>query len=313
MTNHSFIVEKVCMQRARSTSRRMTTHSLRERKDVRRKRLYLKKELLFLLFIAILGIYGSARSATATPQVLKNVRLVYKNDNWHVVLKGSEFMNYRVVKVDDPPRLLIHMSNTLSQSVTYSRIFENEIIGHIKTTVFFRDSQPNSWVEVELKKDISFEVKRLKEEIWVTLYTRGTEKVAAFDSIKKKPLLLPQRFRRVDSSSLANKLLSIRTVKVDQKLLIIILVNGTLNDHDVFQLTNPPRLVVDLLGVQSSKIEDSLNLNGSPIDKVRVGLLEDRARIVFYIIPKLGPPYQVVSGKDRLQVTLKPGYSFPAP
>jgi hypothetical protein len=153
----------------------------------------------------------------------------------------------------------------------------------------------------------------LKEEIWVTLYTRGTEKVAAFDSVKKKSLLLPQRIGRVDSSSPANKLLSIRTVKVDQKLLIIILVNGTLNDYDAFHLANPSRLVVDLLGVQSSMIKDSLNLNGSLIDRVRVGLLEDRARTVFYLIPQLGLPYHVVSGKDRLQVSLNPGYSFPAP
>lgn len=301
------------MQRVMSTSRRMTINSFRERKDVGRKRFHLKKKWVLLLFIAILATCDSARSATATPQVLKNVRLVYQNDNWHVVLKGSEFMTCRAVTVDNPLRLLIHMSNTLSQSATYSRIFENEIIGHIKTTVFFRDSQPNSWVEVGLRKDVYFEVKRLREEIWVTLYTRGTEKVAAFDSIKKKPLLLPQRIGRVDSSSLANKLLSIRTVKVDQKLLIIILVNGTLNDYDAFHLANPPRLVVDLLGVQSSMIEDSLNLNESPIDKVRVGLLEDRARTVFYLIPKLGLPYQVVSGKDRLQVSLKSGYSFPAP
>jgi hypothetical protein len=290
----------------------MTMHSLSKGKDVRRKKFYLKKGWLFLLFIAILAVCDSAPSAAVTPQVLKNVRLVYQNDNWHVVLKGSEFMTYKAVKMDNPLRLLIHMSNTLSQSVTYSRIFENEIIGHIKTTLFCRDSQPNSWVEVGLKKDISFEVKRLKEEIWVTLYTRGTEKVAAFDSIEEKPLLLPQRIGRADSSSLANKLLSIRTVKVDQKLLITILVNGTINDYDAFHLTNPPRLVVDLMGVQSSEIEDSLNLNGPLIDKVRVGLLEERVRTVFYLIPKLGLPYQVVLGKDRLQVSLTPGYGFPA-
>ena len=279
---------------------------------MRRKKFYLKKAWLFLLFIAVPTVCESATNATATPQVLKNVRLVYQNDNWYIVLKGSEFMTYRTVKVDNPLRLFIHMSNTLSQSVTYSRIFDNEIVSHIKTTVFFRDSQPNSWVEVGLRKDISFEVKRLKEEIWVTLYTKGTEKVAAFDPIQKKPLSLSQRFGRVDSSIQANKLLSIRTAKVDQKLLIIILVNGTLNDYDAFHLTNPPRLVVDLPGIHSSRVEDSLNFNGSSIEKVRVSLLEDRARAVFYLIPKLGLPYEVVLGRDRLQVSLKPGYSFPA-
>jgi len=279
---------------------------------MRRKKFYLKKAWLFLLFIAVPTVCESATNATATPQVLKNVRLVYQNDNWYIVLKGSEFMTYRTVKVDNPLRLFIHMSNTLSQSVTYSRIFDNEIVSHIKTTVFFRDSQPNSWVEVGLRKDISFEVKRLKEEIWVTLYTKGTEKVAAFDPIQKKPLSLSQHIGRVDSSIQANKLLSIRTAKVDQKLLIIILVNGTLNDYDAFHLTNPPRLVVDLPGIHSSRVEDSLNFNGSSIEKVRVSLLEDRARAVFYLIPKLGLPYEVVSGRDRLQVSLKPGYSFPA-
>jgi len=61
----------------------------------------------------------------------------------------------------------------------------------------------------------------------------------------------------------------------------------------------------------TSSVEDSLNFNGSFIEEVRVSLLEDRARAVFYLIPKLGLPYEVVSGRDRLQVSLKPGYSFP--
>ena len=290
----------------------MTMYSLREGKNVRRRKFYLKKGCLFLLFFALLAICDSAPSAAATPQVLKNVRLVYQNDNWHVVLKGSEFMTYKAVKMDNPSRLLIHMSNTLSQSVTYRRIFENEIIDYIKTTVFYRNSQPNSWLEVRLKKDIPFEIKRLKEEIWVTLYTRGKEKVAAFDSIAENPVLLSQRIGRAASSRFANKLLLIRTVKVDQKLLISILLNGTINDYDAFHLTNPPRLVVDIMGIQSSEMADSLELNGPLIDNVRVGLLEDRVRAVFYLIPKSGLPYEVVSGKDRLQVSLKPGYGFPA-
>jgi hypothetical protein len=290
----------------------MMAHYLHEGKDVRRKKFYLNKGWLFLLFLAFPAVCNSVPRATTTPQVLKNVRLVYQHDNWHVVLKGSEFMTFKAVKMDKPLRLLIYMSNTLSQSVTYHRIFENEIVDHIKTTVFSQDSQPDSWLEVGLKKDISFETKRLKEEIWVTLYTREKEKVANLDSIKEKPVSLSQRIGRADSYRLANKLLSIRTVKVDKKLLITILVNGTINDYDAFHLTDPPRLVVDLMGVRSSEIEGSLNLNGSLIDIVRIGLLEDRVRTVFYLIPQLGLPYQVVSGKDRLQVSLKPGYGFPA-
>lgn len=158
-----------------------------------------------------------------------------------------------------PLRLLLHMSNTLSQSIMYHRIYENEIVHYIKTTVIFRGFKPNSWVEVGLKKDILFDVKRLKEEIWLTLYTRGTVKGAAFDPLADKPAFLPpQRLGRPDPSHLADKLVSIRSVKVDQRLLISILVNGTINAYDAFQPANPPRLAVDLMGVQSSEISDSL-------------------------------------------------------
>jgi hypothetical protein len=59
----------------------------------------------------------------ASPQVLKNVRLVYQKGCWHAVLKGSVFITRKAVKMDKPLRLLLQMPNTLSQSDRVRAVF----------------------------------------------------------------------------------------------------------------------------------------------------------------------------------------------
>jgi len=105
--------------------------------------------------------------------------------------------------------------------------------------------------------------------------------------------------------------LSIHQLKMDEELRYYIVANGSLADYVSFHLTNPPRLVVDLIGVKSTEIEGALSFRGPWVKKVRVGRYTTKVRLVFDLIPEQGLPYEIVSGKDRLVVSFRPGFSFP--
>ena len=103
----------------------------------------------------------------------------------------------------------------------------------------------------------------------------------------------------------ANKILSIQLVARNEDHDVHIIGDGRLDDYEVFTLTDPPRVVIDLWGVQSTEVTDDLSLGGPLVKKVRVGLHANRVRIVFDLvhIPDAGVPYQIVSKGDRLQIT----------
>ena len=97
---------------------------------------------------------------------------------------------------------------------------------------------------------------------------------------------------------------------MDQELRYYIIANGSLADYVAFHLTNPPRLVVDLTGVKSTAVTDTLSFGGPWVKKVRFGLYTNKVRVVFDLIPEAGLPYQIVSRDDRLIVSFKAGTGF---
>jgi hypothetical protein len=109
----------------------------------------------------------------------------------------------------------------------------------------------------------------------------------------------------------ATKVLSIHQLKMEYELRYYIIANGSLADYVSFHLTNPPRLVLDLMGVKATEIKHNLNFRGPWVKKVRVGVYTSKVRVVFDLTPEAGLPYDIISGEDRLAVSFKPVPGFP--
>ena len=105
----------------------------------------------------------------------------------------------------------------------------------------------------------------------------------------------------------ASKILAIQPVTSNDDLVFLITGNGSLDNYDALILTDPPRLVLDLFGVQSTEVKDIMNLNGSLVEKVRVGIHGDKVRVVFDLLlnSEAGVPHRVFSRDDRLVVSFK--------
>jgi hypothetical protein len=109
----------------------------------------------------------------------------------------------------------------------------------------------------------------------------------------------------------ATKVLSIHQLKTEHELRYYIIANGSLAGYVFFHLTNPPRLVLDLMGVKATEVKDNLSFRGPWVKKVRVGVYTSKVRVVFDLTPEAGLPYDIISGEDRLAVSFKPGPGFP--
>jgi len=272
-------------------------------------------------------------TATAAPEVLSEITVVYEKAQWHVVLTGPQSVPYRAIKVLNPLRLVVDLPNTLNEMHPKPFIVENEVIGTIKAAELIHYPQPLTRVEIGLNQDVSYEITLQRRQIWVSLNmaepaTKGkppqaepsvkskdmkyyTKKEVASPKAPPKETILPSKPLGKSSLPSASKVLSIRQLKMDEELRYYIVTPGSLADYVSFHLTNPPRLVLDLMGVKSTEIEGALSFRGPWVKKVRVGRYTTKVRLVFDLIPEQGLPYDIISGKDRLVVSFRPGPSFP--
>ena len=298
-----------------------------------RRKYYPKKSWIFLLFCPLWVIGSSTLAVGASPGVLSEITVVYEKGQWHVVLTGPQSVSYRAIMVVDPLRLVVDLPNTSNEMHPRPFTVDNEVIGTIKTAELIHEPQPLTRVEIGLNQNASYEITRLGKEIWVSFnvaetvtrvkppQTEPTVKSKAMKYYAKKEVATPESppketilpSKTLGTSSLppASKFLSIHQLKMDEELRYYIVANGSLTDFVSFHLTNPPRLVVDLIGVKSTEIEGALSFGGPWVKKVRVGRYTTKIRLVFDLIPEQGLPYDIVSGKDRLVVSFRSGVSFP--
>lgn len=295
---------------------------------------YLRQGWIFLFIWFLYSIACSSPSSASTPHELRDVRTVYQNGQWHVVLTGSEAMTYRTFKADDALglRLIVDLINTLNEMPPWPFVFDNEVSGTVTTAQLVREPQPRTRVEISLTKDASYEITRREEKIWIsfnTTQTKGEVEPARPEPFARPMTKNPPVTKEVatpkpspvkttpppsEKKSLppASKVLSVLQSKMDQELRYDIIVDGSLADYVAFHLTNPPRVAVDLIGVKSTLAEQALSFDGPWVKGVRFGLYSNKVRVVFDLIPEAGLPYNIILEEGRLVVSFKPGSGFPA-
>ena len=278
--------------------------------------------------------------AAPPPVALTEIRVLYQEGLWHVVLSGSEPITYRAIKLSDPLRLLIDLPNTANTSVQSPITVNNEMISTIKVATIVRDPQPVTRIEIGLNRDVSFRLRGVQDKVWVTLgaaapvppaaTTLQVEPLKTMEKVKIEPpqpkrpeMTLPPKSSSVPTlpfasppqekqKTSATRILAIEPVSMDQELRVYVKADGGLGRYKAFHLTNPPRVVVDLLDVRTTQTSDAVAFTGPLVRKVRVGRHGDRIRLVFDIISAHGLPYQITSGEDRLVVSFKAGPGFPS-
>lgn len=292
-----------------------------------------KKSWIFLLLWPLWVISYSTLEVAAAPEVLSEITVVYEKGQWHAILTGSQSVSYRAIKIEDPLRLVLDLPNTLNEMNPKPLTVDNEAINTIKTAEIIHEPQPLTRVEIGLNQNASYQITRRGNEIWVSfgiaepatkvkpsqteptvkskLTKYYTKKEVVTHKSPPKETILPSTPLGKSSLPAASTVLSIQHLKMDKEHRYYIVANGSLADYVSFHLTNPPRLVVDLVGVKSTEIAGDLNFKGPWVKKVRVGRYTTKVRLVFDLIPEKGLPYEIISGKDRLVVSFRPGPGFP--
>ena len=264
------------------------------------------------------------RTATEAKQ-LRDIQVVDQIGYLNVLLIGSDAMTYTAFKAIDPLRLVVDLPNTESEIASSPLAVENEIVGKVETIMLSMGPQPMTRVEIGLNKETPYEIIQEQNQIRVQFETgvvlTEVSSVEAESVPESETVVYQTEPQAVTSTSQpsaeesslpAKKITAIQPIASDDKLKVYIIGDGSLGNYNVFTLTDPARLVLDLMGVESVTGKGNIPSSDNLVKEIRVGAHTDKVRVVFDLIPAAGLPYQVTAVGDRRVVSFEPGSGFPA-
>jgi type IV pilus assembly protein PilQ len=261
------------------------------------------------------------RVSTETQQLL-NIQVVDQDDIMGIYLVGSNSMTYTAFKAIDPLRLVLDLPNTETEIESSPLAVENEIIGKIETMMLAQEPQPMTRVEIGLNQETPYEIVQEKNQIVVqfeqTAAVVETEPTPEAQVVLFQTETAPEMEAAAtpassgETSRPAEKITAIQPITYGEELKVYILGDGSITKYNVFTLTDPARVVLDLMGVELAAGKANVPPSDPLVKGIRMGTHPNKVRIVFDLIPAAGLPYHLTSVGDRLVVTFEPGDGFPA-
>jgi type IV pilus assembly protein PilQ len=261
------------------------------------------------------------RVSTETQQ-LQDIQVVDQDGILGIYLVGSNSMTYTAFKAIDPLRLVLDLPNTESEIGSSPLAVENEIVGKIEAMMLAQEPQPMTRVEIGLNQETPYEIVQEKNQIVVQF--EQTSAVVETEPTPEASVVLFQTETAPEMEAAATpassgersrpakKITAIQPITYGEELKVYIIGDGSISKYNVFTLTDPARVVLDLMGVELAAGKATVPPSDPLVKGIRMGSHPDKVRVVFDLIPAAGLPYHLTSVGDRLVVTFEPGSGFPA-
>jgi type IV pilus assembly protein PilQ len=248
----------------------------------------------------------------ATVSVIQKISFNEEENYTRIRIEGSETIGPPFYKLlTEPLRIAIDVPNIDLKEIKIPLKIENGTVGEVVATQFddrgrieiflaqmtnynISKDEKNLVIDIEKVKKVS-EVKEDKKEEETVKETKA-EAPAAQEVKKEEPAPSPPP---------ANKAKEVVNVSFEQKedsIVFNITADGRVENFNAFKLDSPPRLVMDIWGVDTRK--GSFKVKSPLVKGVRIGHYPDKLRLVFDSQKPQLPPYQVNRMDDQLIVSL---------
>ena len=286
------------------------------------------KIAFWVMFLLFLTNCATEKPLTQTPKpttpapaakasAIQRISFNEEENYTRIRIEGSETIGPPFYKLlTEPLRIAIDVPNIDLKEIKSSLKIENGTIGEVMTTQFddrgrieiglvqmtnynISKDEKNLIIDVEKVRTVA-EAKQVKKEEETVKETKAeapAEEPKKEEAVKKEEAL--------PSPPPANKAKEVVNVSFEQKddfIIFSIIADGKVGNFDAFKLDAPPRLVMDIWGVDTRT--SSFKVKSPLIKGVRFGHYPDKLRLVFDSQKPELPPYQVNRIDDKLIVSL---------
>jgi len=242
---------------------------------------------------------------------IQKIAFTEEENYTRIQIEGSEPIAPPFYKLlSDPLRIAIDVPNIDLKEIKSPLRVENGTIGDVLTTQYddkgrieisllqmtnynISNEEKNLIIDVEKVKKVE-EAKEVKKEEETLKETKV--EAPAIEAKKEEPPPTPPPLNK------AKKVTDVLFEEKKDFIIFNVLADGKIENFNAFKLDSPPRLVLDIWGVDSRK--NSFKVKNPLIKGVRIGHYQDKLRLVFDSQKPQFPPYQVNRIDDKLMVSL---------
>ena len=275
--------------------------------------------VVFLLFIAGCAsknaVVQTPKPDTSAPAVkvstIQKISFTEEQNYTRIQIEGSEPIAPPFYKLlSDPLRIAIDVPNIDLKQIKSPLRIENGTIGDVLTTQY----DDKGRIEISLLQMTNYNISNEEKDLIIDV--EKVKKVEEAKGVKKEeeslketkveaPVTEPKKEESLPTSPPLNKAKRVVNVLFEEKkdfIIFNILADGKIENFNAFKLDSPPRLVLDIWGVDTRKT--SFKVKNPLIKGVRIGHYQDKLRLVFDSQKNQLPPYQVNRIDDKLMVSL---------
>ncbi len=110
-----------------------------------------------------------------------------------------------------------------------------------------------------------------------------------------------------EQQPVASKIIDVKYKSVDNKTVVDFIGNGDIGNYNAFRLSNPPRLVIDILNVGNLYPTQEVPVGTNDVKRIRIGQYPDKVRFVLDSAKSEFPPYSVDKQGNKLVATIGSG------
>jgi len=260
-------------------------------------------------------------SKVVKTSIIQNISSIEEENYTRIQIEGSESLEPPFYKLlSNPLRIAIDVPNIDLKQIKEPVKIDNGTVGEVLTTQF----DDKGRIEIGLAQMTNYNI--LKEDKNLIIDIEKVKKIAEVkeeakkeeETIKEKEAeIIPTELKKEETPSVQplgtaatpktlHKAKKILNILFDQKKDFIafnIIADGKLGDYNAFKLDSPPRLVLDIWGVDTRYPKNSIKIQNPFIKKVRIGHYPDKLRLVFESPTPQLPSYQINRINDKLIVS----------
>jgi len=239
--------------------------------------------------IALAGLLAwpeSGGAAPPGPNVIRAVEVADRDGSVEVEIRATRAPSYTVFKLQDPPRLVVDVAGGDVSGVASPVRVDRGGVASVSTAQYQDEKTSVGRIVIALDSAARYEVSPQGDTVRVKILAGAAVREAASAQAPALPAAKVVQAaqaddhvvaRRIDETSSTKVATAITGVRV-QGDAVVVQMNGPVGTYEVIELRDPPRLAIDLPGVQNAPRHAVPA--GAGFTQVRFGRDADKVRVV---------------------------------
>ncbi len=284
-----------------------------------------KTNMLSFLTLIVLLSACSPKAAQVRPEEqakavsISSLEIGKSDDKSILTIKATESLqgNYTVIKVSDPPKVVIEMPTADVGNFEGTIDAVNGVISKVTTS---RRDVSGAMIEISLLSLVEHEVKADGNTLEIYLVA-PQEEAAPSEKVEEAPIekaeagstpdekeqspaeivVEPKTEEKAEPPKKAIKVKAVEIKKEGKFTRAEIITDGEISDYNVFDLKSPARVVVDVRNAREILAKREIKAVSPHINGARLGRHDGQVRVVFDYKGSV-KPYDVVKENDRISI-----------